>query len=406
MSRQSEKGPYSIFLYCNWGVHVDKDKSIWLPAVHYNYIKALESIGYKEITLMTKTCHTKRADFDTRMEMDRINIIALPWFDSYTAAVRNIFKFAITFKQIKLTRSTRVFIRVWEPFTWLLVLRLVFSKNVNSRKAVVMHFLSEPISAIFGHPDDSLIKKWARLLAFMPEYFLTLAATWACRPTCNGPLPKAVIPKIFSYRFKEVIDSALTEENLHSATKGLTVAPLRPPPNNLLFVGFLRTNKGIEDLLNATKSVVNTGESDFCLYIVGTGEYEDKAKSFISANNLTKNIKMLGYIPFSPELFNLYKRADIFINPSWSEAGPRVILEAKVFQNFIVSTDVGYVDTIIENPKQGLIVPVGDVGQLSEAILHALQTVRRGAWSPTTSASTLSHGSTAEDLFRSIFDET
>ena len=334
MLGQSKRSHNNIVLYCNWGVHVDENESIWLPAVHCNYIKALESIGYKQITLITKTCDTKRADFDTRMETGRVNIIALPWFDSYTAAVRNIFKFVVVFNHIKLERGTRVFIRVWEPFTWILVLRLICSRNINSRKSVVMHFLSEPISAIFGHPNDSLIRKWARLLTFMPEYFLTAAATWACRPTCNGPLPKAVVPKIFSYRFKEVIDSALTEENLHTATKGLTAASRRPPPNNLLFVGLLRTNKGIEDLLNAIKSVISAGESDFCLYIVGTGDYEEKAKSFISVNSLSNNIKMLGYIPFSPELFNLYKEADIFINPSWSEAGPRVILEAKVFSKF------------------------------------------------------------------------
>jgi glycosyltransferase involved in cell wall biosynthesis len=85
----------------------------------------------------------------------------------------------------------------------------------------------------------------------------------------------------------------------------------------LLYVGRLKIEKGIYDLLNILKKI---NDINFTITIVG-GSSES-----ISLEN--KNIRYLGFIDSKKELIKLYDDHNIFILPSFTEAHPKVLDES------------------------------------------------------------------------------
>lgn len=66
------------------------------------------------------------------------------------------------------------------------------------------------------------------------------------------------------------------------------------------------------------------------------------------------NIILLGKLEHE-EMMKEYAKADIFINPSYSEGLPTTVLEAGLMKCAVVATDVGGTSEIIEDGKEGLL---------------------------------------------------
>jgi glycosyltransferase involved in cell wall biosynthesis len=75
-----------------------------------------------------------------------------------------------------------------------------------------------------------------------------------------------------------------------------------------------------------------------------------------------------GLGPNSAELIELYHQADIFCLPTLGDCLPMVLSEAGAVGLPLVSTDVGAIREIVREDETGLLVPVGDVGALTEAL--------------------------------------
>jgi glycosyltransferase involved in cell wall biosynthesis len=69
---------------------------------------------------------------------------------------------------------------------------------------------------------------------------------------------------------------------------------------------------------------------------------------------------------------NILMSLDVVVQPSLTEAGPRVPIEAMAMERPIVVTDVGGNSEEVVNEQTGLVVPVGDVRALSDAIVKVL----------------------------------
>lgn len=68
-----------------------------------------------------------------------------------------------------------------------------------------------------------------------------------------------------------------------------------------------------------------------------------------------------------------YADADLVVLPSYSEAIPRVVLEAQAMGCFVVATDVGGTAEAMLNGETGLLIPPKDEIALADAILRALR---------------------------------
>ena len=108
--------------------------------------------------------------------------------------------------------------------------------------------------------------------------------------------------------------------------------------NNFIFLGRLSATKGIYELLNAFKKVVEMYPKKK-LFIGGDGNEKQGVIEFIAQNNLGDNIIYEGYVS-KDQKDDFYKKGDCLILPSYSEGFPISILEATVCKKKIIVTDV------------------------------------------------------------------
>ena len=106
------------------------------------------------------------------------------------------------------------------------------------------------------------------------------------------------------------------------------------------------------------------------LYIIGDGEDKDKVQQYINDKNLSKEIILYGS---DANPFRWMWHCSLFIFTSKSEGFPTVLLEAMACGAVIISTKcLTGPSEILENGKNGILIPVGNVQILTEKMLEAL----------------------------------
>lgn len=127
-----------------------------------------------------------------------------------------------------------------------------------------------------------------------------------------------------------------------------------------LFIGRLIYQKGIDILL---KAFSNTRDS--VLLIVGEGKEGENLKKMTSDLGLKDRVKFLGIRNDVP---NLLSGADCFVLVSRYEGLPLVLAEAIAARKVIILSDFAAAGEIIENRKNGIIVPIEDHQSLTVAM--------------------------------------
>jgi glycosyltransferase involved in cell wall biosynthesis len=164
---------------------------------------------------------------------------------------------------------------------------------------------------------------------------------------------------------------------------------------SILFVGRISPEKGVHVLLeafgrvlgcypNAKLSLAGPIASAPVDFIVGLseekeiaglaayyqGNYFDQLRGLITPE-MDGEVEFLGPVPHA-ELVEYYCRADVLVNPSFSEAFGMSLVEAMAAQTPVVATRAGGMPEVIEDGKTGLLTPPGDAQALAEAILKLL----------------------------------
>lgn len=155
-----------------------------------------------------------------------------------------------------------------------------------------------------------------------------------------------------------------------------TTIETRPPgpvhqPVRLLFVGNIHPNKGLDSLLEAMGLLV--AEVSVRLQVVGTGASLDHFKRKAMDLGLDGCIDWCGYVPNGECLYEYYRRADIFILPSFSEGMPRVLYEAACFSLPILATPVGGVPNFWKDGVDLLSIRVGDGSDIRDKVLFLVR---------------------------------
>lgn len=136
----------------------------------------------------------------------------------------------------------------------------------------------------------------------------------------------------------------------------------------VLAVGRLSKEKGFDYLLKAFAIV--SDKMDVRLLVMGEGEEEEHLKGLCQRFGINSKIYFAG---FQENPYKYMKRSTIFVLSSLFEGFPNVLIEAMVCGLPVISTiyNPGY-NEIIENEKNGLLVPVADEKALAEAMLRLL----------------------------------
>ena len=101
------------------------------------------------------------------------------------------------------------------------------------------------------------------------------------------------------------------------------------------------------------------------------------ARPGLYMESLQEDMQLMGLrdvkiFPETGEIYDFYRLADVLVCTSFEESFPRVLLEAMVFGNRIVSTDVNGIPEMVTNTDEAHLVPAGDPFKLAAALKLAL----------------------------------
>jgi glycosyltransferase involved in cell wall biosynthesis len=145
------------------------------------------------------------------------------------------------------------------------------------------------------------------------------------------------------------------------------------PRQRLLFVGNLVPIKGLLDLFQAWRTVVEHCDADPPeLVLVGEGRLRASLRSQAQALQMESTIRFVGRQP--RERVALWMAASTgLVLPSHNEGVPNVILEALACGRPVVATNVGGVAEVHPGDAAGFIVPPSDPPALAQAIRCIIQ---------------------------------
>lgn len=134
----------------------------------------------------------------------------------------------------------------------------------------------------------------------------------------------------------------------------------------LVFMGVLKKEKGIYDLIDALKLIDDKIPEDIKILFCGNDPYK-KIDNIISEQGLNNRIKLLGWID-SKEKEKIYKNTKINILPSYFEALSMTVLEAMSYGVPVITTNISTMKEMLGNSEQ--LVPVGEPQILAKKILE------------------------------------
>ena len=146
-----------------------------------------------------------------------------------------------------------------------------------------------------------------------------------------------------------------------------------PEPLQLLAVGTMTSRKGYDTLLQACLALQKAGV-DFRLTLVGTGPWRLRLRLLAWRLGLRKLVSFPGQLPHEA-MTDLYRRPDIFIAPGHMTRGgdmdglPSALTEAMAFGVAVVVSDLPGQLEVVQNGRNGIVVPQNDVTALSQTLL-------------------------------------
>jgi L-malate glycosyltransferase len=190
--------------------------------------------------------------------------------------------------------------------------------------------------------------------------------------TALGPAMQARIRQLWGVKStiipNGVYPTRFAQLNRHEARD---VVGLKEEGTFIIYVGALRTVKGVEYLLTAMKSITERDPS-VRLLIVGEGAERQKLEGLVRNLGLERAVQFTGRVA-NEDIPYYLSASDLFVLPSLSEGFPITLLEAMASGLPIVATNVGDISTFVENNVNGFLVEPGRASEIAERVLQLLQ---------------------------------
>jgi glycosyltransferase involved in cell wall biosynthesis len=138
----------------------------------------------------------------------------------------------------------------------------------------------------------------------------------------------------------------------------------------IVSVARLSEEKGHFVLLDALSQLREEGVSFHCT-LVGGGPLEAEIRDSIQTQGLQDHVDLAGARPPS-EVNAFYERASVVVLASFHEGIPVVLMEAMATERPVVATQVGGIPELIEDGKNGWLVPSKDASALAQALREAV----------------------------------
>ncbi|MEB3217800.1 MAG: glycosyltransferase family 4 protein [Nostocales cyanobacterium 94392] len=185
------------------------------------------------------------------------------------------------------------------------------------------------------------------------------------------------------YSKSEIVSVGINPESVHVLSPGLDREKFQLPQERKLFenkdskkilcVGNYVPRKGIVYLIEAFAQIER---QDFTLHLVGNRK--NNSSYYNQLNNAVNKLNLTDCVVFhdgadQDNIKQLYASSDIFVLPSFQETFGIVFLEAMHYGLPIITTNVTAMPELVEDGKNGLLVPPGDSQALAQAISKLIE---------------------------------
>jgi len=168
-----------------------------------------------------------------------------------------------------------------------------------------------------------------------------------------------------------VIYSGVDKKLFKKLDKSYCIEHLKLNKNakRILFIGNLKVEKGVYDLLFAISLMAVQKKTEIELLYIGDGPERQKLLNSIYRQGLTKFVRLMGPVAHS-DLPCWINSSDVVVLPSYSEGVPNVILEAMACGTNVVTTNVGGIPEVVTCSEK--LIDPGDIKSLANNLEKAL----------------------------------
>jgi glycosyltransferase involved in cell wall biosynthesis len=194
-----------------------------------------------------------------------------------------------------------------------------------------------------------------------------------CRTVFNGVTPEMAAgprpPSANGTRRVVFVGRVSPEKGLHVLADALKRVAERWPHTHLAVVGSPR-QLPLDYLLSLSD---DAAVQDLAAFYDGGSEvsYYDHVRRQLEALGIADQVAFTGAVPH-PQVAEYYRGADVYVQPSFSEAFPIPVPEAMAAGLPVVASDVGGIPEAVVAGQTGLLVKPGDAAALAEALLRVL----------------------------------
>jgi glycosyltransferase involved in cell wall biosynthesis len=141
----------------------------------------------------------------------------------------------------------------------------------------------------------------------------------------------------------------------------------------VLYTGRIEFRKGSLELLRSVDRVAaRLPDVEYVIAGARHNSINDRMlNGALGVNGTRKHVQMVGHVPWQ-KLADLYRRASVFVMPSYYETFGISVIEAMAFGLPVVATKAGGLPEVVEDGVTGILVPPGDSEALGDALLRLL----------------------------------
>jgi glycosyltransferase involved in cell wall biosynthesis len=284
-------------------------------------------------------------------------------------------------------------VRTYTPPT-ITGIAFLIKELIQSRKEVIhLHGLCHPLVDLAAFTCMLTRKKYVFTCHGIPKSPRTSGSFWRfILKSYLSIIEKIVIKRaamvttVSNSLLKECLEEKLTNKMMVVIINGVNteLQLVKPKPigefekkyrlkgKRIVFaIGRLNQNKGFQHLINAMIDVTQRIPAAMAI-IAGTGPYKERLQEQIYEKNLTKKVKLVGWIS-EEEKATFYKYCDTVVFPSLQEPFGLVILEALAMHKPVIAFNTETATQLLDNGFNSLLVPLADEKKLAATITRILE---------------------------------
>ena len=321
------------------------------------------AMHYDKVLICTRVVYgPPPASTELPLEAPNLQLIAQPFWDSSLDSLPHIFGIFRAYLRTCL-KSDMIFVRGMCPYIGVLYLCAFLCQ-----RPICHWIVGNPVALLRTSKRNGRLLDTLAILYALQDRLATRVGRWLTDGAflCNG---RELAEVYRSPRTAAIVSSAIRESEFirrSDTCQGTTI--------RILFVGYLRPEKGIEYLLDAVSRIKIPQPWE--LYIVGPSDfphYRRQLDAIVTSRGIRDRVFWAGYASYGVPLFDHLRKADLFVLPSLSEGTPHVLVEARANGLPCISTNVGGIPSSVTDGFDALLVPPKNSDALARAIERVIR---------------------------------